>query len=262
MRYEIFGAGTFPGLHIESIGYAINPEVTRYGPGVGHDFLIHYVLSGKGYYNGNPVLEGQGFLITAETMHLYEPDENDPWEYVWFVTKDPALAEYFPYYRADAKTGVFSYDFKETAEDLKKYLLANFDRIFPYSALLEIFMKIFKNHNRVDAIDPEKSNAQIYTDFAANYIRSNYHRKITVSQLTNLLGISQPYLYRIFEKAYGTSPKQFLTNHRIRQAKKLLKETNLTVAQIAASVGFEDAFTFSRCFSKYEKFSPSQYRKE
>ena len=56
-------------------------------------------------------------------------------------------------------------------------------------------------------------------------------------------------------------PKEYLTEYRIRQACHLLRETGLSVASIAYSVGFEDNLYFSKAFKKKMQMSPSQYRK-
>ena len=104
------------------------------------------------------------------------------------------------------------------------------------------------------------SAAQTYVDFSINYIKTNCDQNITVSKLTEVLGVSQPYLYKIFKKAFGKSPKDFIIEYRINRAKGLLSETELSVADTARSVGFSDSFAFSKCFSSRQGCSPTEYR--
>lgn len=47
MRYQIFSKDSCPLLGIECIGYAKNPEVTRFGPGIRNAYIIHYVYRAK-----------------------------------------------------------------------------------------------------------------------------------------------------------------------------------------------------------------------
>ena len=54
-------------LKIENIGFSTDPKTNRFGPGRRNLYLIHYVFSGKGYFNGNCVDSGQGFLIRPNT---------------------------------------------------------------------------------------------------------------------------------------------------------------------------------------------------
>ena len=59
----------------------------------------------------------------------------------------------------------------------------------------------------------------------------------------------------------GKSPKEYLTEYRIKQACHLLRETDLSVSAIAYSVGFENNLYFSKAFRKQKGVSPSEYRK-
>ena len=70
------------------MGYSAEPTETRFGPSVRNSYIIHYVLSGKGYFNGNPVKKGQGFLITHNMKEHYYPDSDDPWNFLWVISDD------------------------------------------------------------------------------------------------------------------------------------------------------------------------------
>ena len=92
MRYSIFSKSNCPILDITNIGYAKDTAVTRFGPGVRNSYIIHYVISGKGYFNGNSVSAGQGFLITPGMKEHYYPDKNEPWEFLWVISNDDKIA--------------------------------------------------------------------------------------------------------------------------------------------------------------------------
>ena len=51
MRYQIFSSGKCEILNICSIGYGESPEITHFGPGKRNLYIIHFVISGRGYYN-------------------------------------------------------------------------------------------------------------------------------------------------------------------------------------------------------------------
>jgi len=105
-----------------------------------------------------------------------------------------------------------------------------------------------------------KRPSRIYVEFALQYFHSNYQSSVSIGELTELLGISQPYFFRIFKAATGKSPKQYLGDFRLLQAKKLLSETSLPVGQVAASVGYPDALAFSKFFALRQGISPQKYR--
>lgn len=102
---------------------------------------------------------------------------------------------------------------------------------------------------------------QVYVERAKDYIASSYSYPITVEDVADYTGISRSYLFRAFQAYQKQSPKEYLTEYRIRQACHLLRETGLSVASIAYSVGFEDNLYFSKAFKKKMQMSPSQYRK-
>ena len=102
---------------------------------------------------------------------------------------------------------------------------------------------------------------QVYVERAKDYIASSYSDPITVEDVADYTGISRSYLFRAFQAYQKQSPKEYLTEYRIRQACHLLRETGLSVASIAYSVGFEDNLYFSKAFKKKMQMSPSQSRK-
>ena len=79
MRYEIFSNSNTP-FKINSIGFSADINVTKFGPIQRNLYIVHYVTKGKGYFNGNVVNAGQGFLIYPLMMEEYFPDKDDPWE--------------------------------------------------------------------------------------------------------------------------------------------------------------------------------------
>ncbi len=73
------------------------------------------------------------------------------------------------------------------------------------------------------------------------------------------LGVSYSYLYRKLKSIAGTSPNDFVQSYRLKKAAQMLKETGLSVSEIAYKVGFNDALYFSKCFKKQFGTSPSKF---
>ena len=120
MRYQVFPNQEYCPLTIDYMGVSGDIKVTRFGPARRNQYIVHYVTKGKGVYNGNVVTAGQGFLIYPEDLEEYRGDANDPWEFLWVVSSDPAMEKFFRRYRADAKTGIFSYDNIPAVETVAK----------------------------------------------------------------------------------------------------------------------------------------------
>ena len=99
-----------------------------------------------------------------------------------------------------------------------------------------------------------------YVEETLTYLETNYSNKISVQSLADSMGLNRSYLHRLFKSATGSSLKEYLLDLRIRKACSLLKSTDLPVAIISHSVGYEDTLYFSRLFKKKKGLSPSQYR--
>lgn len=82
-----------------------------------------------------------------------------------------------------------------------------------------------------------------------------------VAEAAHLAGMSVSRLREQFRKATGLSPKKFQMRARLVRAGRLLRETNLPIAQIAEQTGFKSPFAFSHRFAKLLGFSPTEYRR-
>lgn len=262
MNVNIFSAGKMPLLHIRYMGCNRRPHQVNIGPMLRNSYIIHYVTGGRGFYNGNPVEKGQGFLMTPGHVEEYHSDPNDPWELLWVVSEDEAMGRVFDTFNADPETGIFSYSYVDTVIHAGDAMLIMPRHPVSCAELLELFLGIYKYHNRLSLYGRQSSHAEGYIDFALHYIHLNYQNGISIGELSELLDVSQPYLFRIFKEATGRSPKQYLSDYRLLQAKRLLQETELSVSQVAASVGYPDALAFSRFFSSRAGLSPQQYRQK
>ncbi len=255
MNINIYAAEPSPLFHIRYMGCNRRPHRVAIGPMLRESYIIHYVTKGRGHYNGNPVKVGQGFLITPGHVETYAEDPADPWELLWIVSEDASMEKLFAAFHANAETGIFSYDYVDAVRRAGETMLLMNERVLRPSALLELFFSIYKYQEQT--VVPQEQN---YVDFALTHIHKNYQEPVSIGDLTNLLGISQPYLFRIFKAAIGKSPKQYLSDYRLHAAKKLLKETSLTVTQVAASVGYPDPLSFSKFFKKKQGISPEKFR--
>ena len=262
MRYRVFSLGELSVLKIHSFGYSSDINGSTFSARQNELYLISYVLSGKGTYNGNPISAGQGFIFMPNVVQYVYPDSSDPLELLWFTSADSRFADLLPHYNADSETNIFTHNFPSELLDIKELVVAENRTTISDGRMLELFFSVFKHHlNERHFIVTKHTAPQRYIDFSVNYIKTHYNRDISVSKLTKMLGISQPYLYRIFKEAFGKSPKAFINEHRINHAKKLLTETDIPISRVASSVGYSDSFAFSKAFSAVQGVPPTEYRR-
>ena len=94
-----------------------------------------------------------------------------------------------------------------------------------------------------------------------DYFHSHYEEEIFISEVADMFNIDRRRIAYLFEKITGMTPVQYLMHYRVSKAKELLAITDLTIAEVAEAVGYQDNFYFSRVFKKVMQQSPSQYRK-
>ena len=93
-----------------------------------------------------------------------------------------------------------------------------------------------------------------------SFIQEHYAEKITLGDISKATFYSAAYCENEFKKTTGKSIINYLIDVRISAAKKLLAESSMSCAGIAAAVGFDDANYFSRVFKKRTGYSPLRYR--
>lgn len=257
MRYQIFSSGKCEILNICSIGYGESPEITHFGPGKRNLYIIHFVISGRGYFNTKSVAAGQGFIIYPKALEHYYPELSAPWSFLWAISDDIRIKHYFEKYNADSN-GIFEYNIS-SVRSAKELVVKNHNKILNPDEMLELFLHIF--NNRLYLKNSMPKNADIYLDYAEHYIKINIFSNVRINDLTKQLGITQPYLYKLFMNRYGISTAAYIRKCKLDEAKRLLIETNLTITQIANSVGYDSVMDFSKFFKKQTGRSPSDFRK-
>ncbi len=91
------------------------------------------------------------------------------------------------------------------------------------------------------------------------YINNNYNRKITINDLCFIFGTNRTTLCKKFRDSFGYTLVNYINKLRIKEAKKLLHDGNMSISQIAAITGFDSVQYFSKTFKKIENNSPIKY---
>lgn len=107
---------------------------------------------------------------------------------------------------------------------------------------------------------PDKRPATVLKRAIA-YIERNYASPIDIEGLCSRLFLSPSHFTRLFKKQLGITPYQYLEHYRILQARILLCQTRMTVADIAATVGYKSTSNFILYFKKHIGTTPAAYRR-
>lgn len=111
-------------------------------------------------------------------------------------------------------------------------------------------------------LEPIEGEGSQYGDRIIQYLKNNYRQDIVFEEMAQEIGISYSYMRKIIIEITGMSLMDYVHSLRMKQAKHLLKSTQLTIAQIAEEVGYNNIRSFNRFFQKIENMTPSAYRME
>ena len=217
---------------------------------------VHYVVSGQGFFNGERLCGGMGFVCRKGEAIEYYPDPSDPWEYYWISMDGEDSAEFLDVVNSDVN-GLFFHTLEPKLKAL--YNLSNemnHAEFLRRGALREI---AFALHS-TEEIQPV-SISERYVQLAKEMIDDNLGEDIKIEDIARKLHLNRCYLRNIFFKFEGMSPSRYKQKRRMEQAAVLLRAKNYPISMVASSVGYDDPLCFSREFKKHYSVSPSEYRK-
>ncbi len=96
---------------------------------------------------------------------------------------------------------------------------------------------------------------------AARYINESYADPLSLQDLAKRFNISYFYFCRMFREVTGFTLTEYVANVRVRKARRLLEETDLSITLISGQTGFDNCTSFGRVFRQHLGTSPLKYRK-
>lgn len=128
--------------------------------------------------------------------------------------------------------------------------------------LTELVNRWFKFYNDLYNETKSKGEKEDTALLAAHYINDHYtNPDLSVAMVAEALSVSASYLSRVFRKRYDTSVLDYIHDRRIETSKVLLRESDITVLNVAEQVGYTNALALIRAFKRSEECTPTEYRK-
>jgi transcriptional regulator GlxA family with amidase domain len=111
-----------------------------------------------------------------------------------------------------------------------------------------------RDDGRLTSDDPLVSSAQFW-------LAQRFAQDFRISELADMLAVSHATLLRRFTRSLGMTPRAYVSSLRVESAKRMLRNTQLPVEQIAVMVGYSDVRAFRNIFQKHVSTSPTAYRR-
>lgn len=229
---------------------------------------LFYIVGGEGQFQINdrifPVKAHQLVVVNPNILHTEVSFEAHPLEYIVIGIEGLELTipgtdeERYCIYTFPAENNVLAC--------MQAILREMHDREPEYQTVCQAYMEIIMVQLMRNA---SVSVTQVHSRFPTNrqcasvrhYIDQHYKENLTLDQLSEKVSINKYYMSHAFKREYGISPINYLISCRIREGKRLLVETDLSLSQIANVLGFSSSSYFSQSFRNAEGLSPTEYRK-
>ncbi len=241
------------------------------------DLEFIYVLSGDiGYYvDGEHLVmnAGEGIFVNAKHMHLicnatsgctllciiFPPTVLCATEHMATKRVNPVLNTRELSYLLLSEKVAWQ---KEILEDIRNIYEASLEEKSEPEILAEIYRLwgILYKYAEVKAeVVCRDENLSLMKQML-DYLYKNYSQKITLKDICTHAGIGKNKCTELFNRYTNMSPMEYLRYYRVEKGVLLLRETDLTVTEIAYEVGFSGASYFAESLRQYRGCSPSQLR--
>ncbi len=261
---------SFHKLSLCFCGHSICHAGHCFGPAVRPNYILHYVLTGKGQFHVEnrtySIEKEQGFLIEPNVMTTYRADDIEPWEYLWIgftgadaqkLLEQIGLSKHTPTFSAACGVQLL-----EIINDMLSYDASGIQKELYFQAQLYHFFALLSHDLSTRQRGFQQEQRNYYVRTAIEFIQSNYSDNIKVTDIAAYVGISRSYLVTLFQTIVGMSPNEYLTNFRLTRGMEQLTITNLPVSAIASRCGYRDPLVFSKAFKQMVGITPTQYRKK
>ena len=223
------------------------------------------IIEGHGYYEDAkgriPVKKGDFIQRFPENTHSTF-SENDRWSELYIVIGKQL-------YENLVRLGVLNQsspvihpgiDF----ETIQSFL--SFHEQLGYSDHLELPLVIPKIINYLarltylDRVSQSSSDEKNILALATEYIHENIHHRISVEDVALQVNIGYEKFRKLFTNHYNISPGNYIIQHRIYLAQRLLSNSELSIKEVSIKLGYVDTYTFSKQFKKITGRSPSDFK--
>jgi AraC-like DNA-binding protein len=232
------------------------------------EFQLVYITNGQGVFESedvSPVLveAGTAFLLYPHVWHRFKPTDDTGWEEFWVGFKGH-YAEYLmrqecfnpqrPLMRIGFRSELINV-FTRLIDALKYEGIA-----YQQIATCQVIQLLGLVYASALLGDDRRDRREQIVHQGRYLMQESLTEAVDFEALSAELNVSYVWFRKAFKDVMGISPGQYLLTIKLEKASQLLRETELSVAEIADKTGFESLFYFSRIFKKKMHASPSAFR--
>lgn len=229
-----------------------------------HIYCFEYVIDGEGTVqvddHTNYPIKGDLYILPKGKRHNYFSSPQNPFKKIWMNVSGSLCDELVHVYNL---TGVLLVKQIDAYPIFKEFLAVcenkelSLDEIYVQSSL--IFHKLIMKISAHLAAESGHRGTGVTANEIRSYIDRNIYERLNIETLSKQFNLSSSQINRVFKKAFDITPYDYILSRKISTAKLLLRNTNLTVKEIAYLLHFADEHYFSNIFLQKTGKRPGKY---
>lgn len=255
-------------FYLVGAGSDFHQELDPHQRPIGHPhFQWIQVVKGSGEITikgkSQEVGENQGIFIYPDIPHEYHAIES-PWIVNWFTFNGFNIKDFLNQIHIKnsgvytvIQSEIFTGKIRKSLELLKS---SNPMKGLEASLIVYDFIISFLKYAHMDHEDAVM-NLHSRLNPIFNHIDQNFHRNISIEELSSIIAVTPQYLCILFKKIIKQRPMEYVNNVRINKSKDiLLKNPNRNIEEISKESGYESVSYYCSIFKKNEGMSPGKFR--
>ncbi|MDU1892172.1 MAG: AraC family transcriptional regulator [Dysgonomonas sp.] len=232
------------------------------------EYQLLYITQGKGEftssnYSKHIVQEGNMFLLFPGEWHSYKPDKLTGWNEYWIGFNGKNMeskvdSNFFTKQRPILNVGLQNelVNMYLQAIDIAKEQKTGFQQLL--GGIVECLLGYAYSFDKSSSFEETKVEKLI--NKSKLFVSENIYTNISPEDIASKLNISYSWFRKFFKQYTGFSPMQYINELKIQKSKELLTNTDLSNAEIAYKLSFDNPNYFCTLFKKKVKVTPMQYR--
>lgn len=159
-----------------------------------------------------------------------------------------------PVIKSGSEPAIWSKILKEMVEEYNSNLDSKTEICKSYTKIIALQLLRLMQYENKSFVDLPLVNSIVA------YCLNNYHQKITLTDLSHVVGVNKYHVSRAFSQRLGTTFVEYINSLRVRAAATRLIKTKDPITKIASECGFNSSRTFTRVFSQKMGLPPNRYR--
>ena len=257
-----------PGMAIVCGGYELCARDYEVQRGSYPYYVVEYIVRGKGAIEiRNTTHELYSGVIAAfspDDKHHYTCNPDDPLEHIFFALTGDMVPELFRQCGLDKLGSIQSHDPQQSFETFMKIMEIGLKKPPLSQELCCSYLRCVLLEQASENSSSREYESPSFKSFCRSkaYIDENFSNLRGLRDAADAVGLNVRYISRLFKRYINLTPHGYLMRLKLNRAGTLLLSTDLPVGKIAALVGFDDQYHFSRNFRKHHGLSPAKYRIE